>query len=387
MADEDTAVEEIAPEVDPHEVTYTEDDEYTDDDGDSSLPDPDRRRKLKRIVILVGAVLVAIVALIIFLVAMGHRDAATAPSTSEAVGAVVEDYMQALSDGDAKSALVIAPLEGDVKGNPFVRQTTYADTARRIASFKVGKVKESANHATASIDVRYRATKKGDPRTVTLTARQTAKGWVLQPVNWGTVELPLGLGKRVTISGHRFTLPKDQTGTVAYPVLPGRYSVKAVGTPAYLSVSTAKLRTGTVNFDTRLRPGIKAEIRMQLDQLLSRCIFAHAEVRDMGCPNWVKDSPANPYVNVLWSIEEMPTYRIALQPDGSVLIATNQRGTIVLDDAHVIDGTFQSERLQLPGTVADHAVLTFDRNGVVSVKLDDHRVPIRPVPSGAGTWH
>jgi hypothetical protein len=227
---------------------------------------------------------------------------------------VVEDYFDALADGDTATAmaLVAGGDEVDPSRYPLLGAAALADKRLRPSDVRVGEPGEPTSvHGDQGylVEVTYRA--GGREARQTMLVVRTDDEFRLR-VPFVAITVNGQLGRRVSING--VDLGEAVEGAVAFPgAFEGRAEGNALLAAASVTATASEAGNGSavlLDFgEPALADGAATRIQSEVRAELDRCA-ASTEERPSGCP-----FAAGVYgtdVSVRWSIEAYPTVSVEL---------------------------------------------------------------------------
>jgi hypothetical protein len=263
----------------------------------------------------------------------------------------VEEYLDALVDGDAETALAVSNADvGDT--GVLLTNDVYGEVDDRISGYEIGETTITGDTAEVAVSV-----SQGDEAfDTTFTLDKAGKAYVVFDT-WSLQAPELGLvGYSVTgpedtavvVSGvDTSAVPAAESGSVELPALPGTYTVALAGDSEYLQAEPLTVAvTGfgadavtslnaegeeatalTVTLtDTAMEAGEAA-----VDAYLDGCA-ASTDFRPDGCPFTAQgETPGYEYSNCVWTLESRPTFTVGQYDDGQWPVSTESSGSASLE--------------------------------------------------------
>ena len=276
--------------------------------------------KLRRRLIIGGSIAAG---LLVILVVGGFFTVRQLSQTVYSPKVEVEQYLQAIVDGDVEAALAMLPgdgAEGYGLDYALMSNEVYAKVENRIDGFEVTKVEYDGFVADVSAEV-----SQGDsaqPMTFSLYEDGTEavffKKWELQAPQerWSISYFPDSNTSAATVNGVEIEVPEDGA---SFAVLPGDYVFDAPEGNQYVSYGAAEERSirladtepasgaEPVSFSSEITDAAREEIKAQTKAHLAACLKS-TELQPKGCPNQADGEDPNNFRNIKWTMTKEPAY-------------------------------------------------------------------------------
>ena len=236
----------------------------------------------------------------------------------------VEEYLQAVVDGDIEGAMDMVPAYDEENGyyqaQDFSLMTNeiYSKATNRISGFEITNVDASGIFAEVTADI-----KQGDD-TKSVTFDLTSAGdealffekWELtSPLDEVEVAYRIyGQSGELAVNGVAIEAFEESK---YFSVFPGEYTFNTPGASKYLGYgSDETVSVGLedtyesmleVTFTPELTDAAREEIKAQTKAHLESCLKS-TELQPKGCPNKADGEDPNNFRNIKWSMTKEPAY-------------------------------------------------------------------------------
>ncbi|MBT2513762.1 hypothetical protein [Arthrobacter sp. ISL-30] len=242
---------------------------------------------------------------------------------------LVEDYLQALIDGDAEAALRISDPNIPEEERPLLSNAVYAKAGKRIDGFSLLSTTVTGDSAIVRAELRQSGRKtevvyglaKVDPELLDDRWRLTADA--SQPVTLTVdtaVEAVRVNGVEVPVTDAPDAYSRKSTLTLA--AFPGEYTLAlgvqekylaAVEAKAFVTIGTGKQAPDGAGLKTEASEALRAEVAQHVDVALAGCA-ASDKLSPENCPFSVY--AFGDVRGVSWSVTRKPTYELLRSSDG-----------------------------------------------------------------------
>lgn len=298
--------------------------------------DPARKKRIRLIALLAGALVLLTVAAVISFSVLGR--------TAFGPGRQAEEFLGAVRDGNVQRATELADPNVNTERRGLLTEPVYGAAENRISSYSVRDTTIRGDTATVSAAVTQ------DNVTTPVTLNLVSDGreglfrsWRVEDTGDSlyrtvSVQVPAGVGE-LTVNDRKVPVDRQQEArTVEYAALPGDYRVGIAADSKYMTFGdprTARLRmegsgySQPLQFESAVTPALESELAKQVREKLDRCALS-TEFEPEGCPFGYSVSNAEDYRNPSWSIVEYPTYTVHDLLD-ELTFTTDTSGEVRLD--------------------------------------------------------
>lgn len=300
--------------------------------------DPARKKRVRLLVLVVGAVvLLAVLAAVVFSV-LGRT--AFGPEKR------AEEFLGAVTGGDVGHSTELADPNVNTERRALLEDAVYEAADNRVSSYSVTDTTVTGDTATVTAAVTQ------DNVTTPVTLGLVSDGrdglfrsWRIEDSGESlyrtvSVEVPAGVGE-LSVNGQDVPVERRQEPrTVEFTALPGDYRLGIETDSKYLTFGdtrTARLRmdgsgySEPLRFESATTPALESEVARQVEEKLDRCARA-TEFEPEGCPfgYTTLSGEDEDYRNPRWSITEYPAYTVNDFLD-ELTFATDTPGEVRLD--------------------------------------------------------
>ena len=275
---------------------------------------PEAKRRLKIGAFIGGGAVVLVVAL-----AVGYNVLAGSVYSPKVQ---VENYLDALKDGDAEAALDLRPYNGE--GNQAaLTNEVFGQAEGRITDYEILEVETRSDRADVAVNV----FQGGESSTMLFSLVSDGRAAVLfnqwriesGPSDW-SVDLSMPEGQdTVSVNGVPVKLENiDSDGYARLALLPGEFVIAPpegskyveFGEEEVVKLTPSSGYFGMVSFQAEYTDQLTADVTAEAEALLAKCIES-TEMKPADCPNqaFAYRDPED-YRNVSWSLEKEPTYEV-----------------------------------------------------------------------------
>jgi hypothetical protein len=263
----------------------------------------------------------------------------------------VEEYLNALIDGDAEGALEIANADAGDSG-VLLTDDVYGEVEDRISGYEIGETTITGDTA----DVGVAITQGEESYDATFALEKSGKAFVVFDT-WSLTAPELGAvsytvsgpeDTAVSVSGVDTTeIAPAEDGAVSLPALPGSYTVALAGESDYLAAEPLTVTVTGFGADAATSVNAAGEESTALtvtltedataageeavDAYLDGCA-ASTDFRPDGCPFTAQgETPGYEYTNCVWTLDSRPTFTIGEYSDGEWPVSTDSSGSASLE--------------------------------------------------------
>ncbi|MEV6584466.1 DUF4401 domain-containing protein [Kocuria rhizophila] len=306
--------------------------------------DPAKKKRIRLIAIIVGAVLLlAVVAAVVFSV-LGR--------TVFGPDKQAEQLLQSATNGKATAVTEAADPNVSTSERALLTDEVYGAAENRISSYEIKDTRIDGDHATVNATVTQDGvTTPVDVPMVSDSRNGLFKSWRVDesagvPLYQSfSVEIPAGVSE-LTVNGQKVAVDEQgEAHSTQFTVLPGDYAVAVSSTSKYVTYGgeqVAEIRAGSaplssgMAFQQSFTPALEQDVTKQLNAQLDKCAKT-AEFEPEGCPfEYSIYGDEKDYRNPVWSIEKYPTYSVSRSPfdSGEISFTTTKSGEARLDYQH-----------------------------------------------------
>ncbi|MXN61213.1 hypothetical protein GR184_01095 [Bacillus sp. BGMRC0062] len=306
--------------------------------------DPAKKKRIRLIAIIVGAVLLlAVVAAVVFSV-LGR--------TVFGPDKQAEQLLQSATNGKATAVTEAADPNVSTSERALLTDEVYGAAENRISSYEIKDTRIDGDHATVNATVTQDGvTTPVDVPMVSDSRNGLFKSWRVDeaagvPLYQSfSVEVPAGVSE-LTVNGQKVAVDEQgEAHSTQFTVLPGDYAVAVSSTSKYVTYGgeqVAEIRAGSaplssgMAFQQSFTPALEQDVTKQLNAQLDKCAQT-AEFEPEGCPfEYSIYGDKKDYRNPVWSIEKYPTYSVSRSPfdSGEISFTTTKSGEARLDYQH-----------------------------------------------------
>lgn len=252
----------------------------------------------------------------------GGLVAVNVAKTSSSPDKLVGEYVQALVDGDAEKALLLADPDVPNEDRTLLTNAVYGAAAKRIDGFSILSTDVTGESASVLVELRQDGRKSED--TYMLVKDHPSlldDNWKLQTsglqVLTLTADVPVdGFSVNGVVAGPPDSGPATRTETLTLSAFPGEYTVTLPETEKFL---TAKAKRTLVTIGTRAQApegvdlevtaseALHTEVRRQVEAAWAECAKS-TEMKPKGCP--FRGYAFGDTRSVKWSIVSKPEYSL-----------------------------------------------------------------------------
>jgi hypothetical protein len=262
----------------------------------------------------------------------------------------VEEYLDALVDGDAEAALKTAKADvGDT--GLLLTDDVYGDVEDRISGYEIGETTMSGETAEVAVAI----TQGDESYDATFTLEKAGKAyvvfdtWRLRSPELGAVSYSVEGPEdtAVAVNGVDTSgVAAGDGGAVTLPALPGTYTVALAGESEYLAAEPLTVTVTGFGPDAAASTNAEGEEATALavtltdaavtagedavNAYLDTCA-ASEDFRPDGCPFAAQgENPSYEYSNCVWTVDR-PTFVIGEYDGGEWPVSTDSSGSASLE--------------------------------------------------------
>ncbi|TDP53571.1 hypothetical protein DEU33_1668 [Kocuria sp. AG109] len=300
---------------------------------------PRAKKRLKICGIIAGALV-----LVLILAFAGVR---IANATVYSPEHVVEEYFDAVVDGDAEAATNLIDPNVPSAQRVLLTGDVYKDAGQRISGYDVKDVEVADDGQSATATVSVTQDQRSTDTTLQLTRAGGVLGlrqWVIAPDQSGlykTVRVSVPAGQdTLTVNGHEVSVPassaspsptsgyhrrsvfEEDPDALSLTVLPGEYTFAAPKGGKYLTYgddqkvtvtadedTSSELSGSTVEFRQRLTEQAVTDAAAKAKEKIDACV-AKKEFKVAECRLNSYYEADDEHRNPSWSVEEYPTFML-----------------------------------------------------------------------------
>ncbi|KAD4059740.1 hypothetical protein GD627_01170 [Arthrobacter yangruifuii] len=315
--------------------------------GQHGAPAPAPKKanpKLRKRLIIAGSIVAGLLVLLVVGGFFGYKQLSEKYNPK----LQVEDYLQAVVDGDIEGAMDMVTAYDEMgyyqaQDYSLMTNEIYSKAANRISGFEITDVEASGIFAEVTADV-----KQGD-KTTSVTFDLTSAGdaalffekWELtSPLNETEIAYRVDAGaSELAVNGVGIDTFEESK---YFAVFPGDYTFNTPTGSDYIGYSgeekvSVEVRTGDeigepvdVTYRAELTDAAREEIKAQTKAHLAACVKA-TELQPQGCPNKADGEDPKNFRNIKWSMTKEPTYESIEGSPASPFPLTAKNGQFTLE--------------------------------------------------------
>jgi hypothetical protein len=319
---------------------------------------PERKKKVRLILILIGAVLALVIAAAITISVVNNS--VFSPKNQ------VESYLDNVIDGNAEAALDGVKIDSADTGRVLLNDDVLGATERGITGYSITDVEVSGDAATVTAEI----DQDGEPSTQYFDVVRSGSeflffdDWSLGPQYFSSISLDLPeTATSIIVNGVDVAIdPADlEYGYLSLPAFPGEYVVELGDTTEFLAAEAQstyvsagmELSPDPLSFALEPTQAFTDEVGKQIDDLVASCA-AEGLIESDDCPlSWYAFGDVT---NVVWTVVEPATFEIADYGVDEWYVETDDRGVANLTytrDTTYSEPTDESDEVEytVTGTV------------------------------------
>ncbi|CAL8900314.1 hypothetical protein [Kocuria varians] len=300
--------------------------------------DPQKKKRIRLIAIIAGAVILLVVAAIIVFSVLSRT--VFGPDNQ------AEELLQSVTDGKAKAVSEVADPNVSTGQRGLLTDEVYGAAENRVSSYEIKDTQIDGDHATVNATV----TQDGVTTPVALPMVSDSrnglfKSWRVDSTAGSelyqsfSVRIPGGVSE-LTVNGTKVPVDsQSDSHEEEFTVLPGDYDVSIASSGKYVTYGgdqVAQIRAGSqgsapsMSFSASFTPVLKEDLTKQLNAKLDTCAKS-TSFEPEGCPfSYSIFGDKKDYRNPSWSLERYPTYSVSSYGDHTTY-STDKSGEVRLD--------------------------------------------------------
>ncbi|WIE55644.1 hypothetical protein [Curtobacterium sp. MCBD17_003] len=312
---------------------------------------PRARRVLVTALIGGGALIVVVVA--------GAITLSTLRASVWGPGPVARQFMQALSDGDARAAGDLSSVHGI--GSGLLTDAVLSKATDRPSDVRIGTTTVVGDKATTV--VHYRQGGRAEVATVAL--RRTGTTWLVKD-SWQVTNAPLGetivtvtgtlSGQPITVNGVRVG-SAGSDGTKTFAAFPGTYRV-GVASTKYFTATSRRLTVraaavGDAELTAKPTSALKTDAVKAVQSVVAKCAATTTASVPEYCP-FAYDVWDDQATGVSFRITKQPTYTLHVYGDDDLEVSSDEGEVHVAFNDPFLGPTADDDSFQVDYRVRVH---------------------------------